>query len=67
MVLKDDGIRHDAEDAKTELMAMLKHLFKPDDASTSGNSSQVLGSAAAVVIKYQGQLGVVASNRGTTI
>lgn len=49
VVTKDDGIRHDA---KTEVMALLKPVFKPDGASTAGNSSQVSdGAAAALMMK----------------
>lgn len=49
VVSKDDGIRHDVT---TEAMARLKPVFKPDGASTAGNSSQISdGAAAALMMK----------------
>lgn len=49
VVTKDDGIRHDAN---AEVMAQLKPVFKPDGASTAGNSSPISdGAAAALMMK----------------
>lgn len=49
VVSKDDGIRYDVT---TEAMARLKPVFKPDGASTAGNSSQISdGAAAALMMK----------------
>ena len=47
VVTKDDGIRHNAS---IESMAKLKPVFKPDGASTAGNSSQVSDGAAAALM-----------------
>ena len=46
-ITKDDGIRHNAN---VESMAKLKSVFKPDGASTAGNSSQISDGAAAVLM-----------------
>lgn len=46
-VARDDGIRHNAN---VESMAKLKPVFKPDGASTAGNSSQVSDGAAAALM-----------------
>jgi acetyl-CoA acyltransferase 1 len=46
-VTEDDGIR---TNASIESMAKLKPAFKPDGASTAGNSSQVSDGAAAVLL-----------------
>lgn len=46
-VEKDDGIR---ENVNVEAMAKLKPAFKPDGASTAGNSSQVSDGAAATLL-----------------
>jgi acetyl-CoA acyltransferase 1 len=46
-VTKDDGIRHDIS---LEKMKKLKPAFKPDGASTAGNSSQISDGAAGVII-----------------
>ncbi|OAQ73606.1 acetyl-CoA C-acetyltransferase [Pochonia chlamydosporia 170] len=46
-VTQDDGIR---DAISTEALAKLKPAFKPDGASTAGNSSQVSDGAAATVL-----------------
>ncbi|KKY21503.1 putative 3-ketoacylthiolase b [Phaeomoniella chlamydospora] len=46
-ISKDDGIRHTAT---LESMTKLKPVFKPDGASTAGNSSQVSDGAAATLM-----------------
>lgn len=46
-VTQDDGIR---DTISTEALAKLKPAFKPDGASTAGNSSQVSDGAAATVL-----------------
>jgi len=46
-VTQDDGIRHDIS---VEKMKKLKPAFKPDGASTAGNSSQISDGAAGVII-----------------
>ncbi|PKS10951.1 hypothetical protein jhhlp_002710 [Lomentospora prolificans] len=46
-VTKDDGIR---PDVTVEKLAKLKPAFKPDGASTAGNSSQVSDGAAATLL-----------------
>lgn len=49
VISKDDGIR---QDVTTEAMARLNPVFKPDGASTAGNSSQISdGAAAALLMK----------------
>ncbi|OMH86348.1 3-ketoacyl-CoA thiolase A, peroxisomal, partial [Zancudomyces culisetae] len=47
IVSEDDGIRHDAT---LQSLGSLKPAFKPDGASTAGNSSQVSDGAAAVLL-----------------
>lgn len=47
VLFKDDGIRHDVT---TEAMARLRPVFKPDGASTAGNSSQISDGAAAALM-----------------
>ncbi|KAJ5987078.1 3-ketoacyl-CoA thiolase peroxisomal [Penicillium sp. IBT 35674x] len=46
-VTQDDGIRHNIS---AEKMGTLKPAFKPDGASTAGNSSQVSDGAAATLL-----------------
>ena len=63
-VSKDDGIRHNAN---VESMAKLKPVFKPDGASTAGNSSQISDGAAGVLMMRRDtatSLGLTSSIKG---
>lgn len=61
---QDDGIR---DNASLEGMAKLKPAFKPDGASTAGNSSQVSDGAAATLLMRRStatELGLTSSIKG---
>lgn len=63
-VTQDDGIR---DNASLEGMAKLKPAFKPDGASTAGNSSQVSDGAAATLLMRRStatELGLTSSIKG---
>jgi acetyl-CoA acyltransferase 1 len=63
-VTKDDGIR---PTISVEKMASLKPAFKPDGASTAGNSSQVSDGAAATLLMRRStatELGLTSSIQG---
>ncbi|KAK0382841.1 hypothetical protein NLU13_9936 [Sarocladium strictum] len=63
-VSQDDGIR---DNASLEGMAKLKPAFKPDGASTAGNSSQVSDGAAALLLMRRStatELGLTSSIKG---
>ncbi|TPX10100.1 uncharacterized protein E0L32_001297 [Thyridium curvatum] len=63
-VTRDDGIR---EGATLEGLAKLKPAFKPDGASTAGNSSQVSDGAAAALLMRRStaeELGLTSSIMG---
>jgi acetyl-CoA acyltransferase 1 len=63
-VAKDDGIR---ASATLEALAKLKPAFKPDGASTAGNSSQVSDGAAATLLMRRStatELGLTSSIMG---
>ena len=63
-VTRDDGVR---ADVTLEKLAKLKPAFKPDGASTAGNSSQVSDGAAATVLMTRSraeELGLAGSIMG---
>ncbi|CAI4213406.1 unnamed protein product [Parascedosporium putredinis] len=63
-VTRDDGVR---ADVNLEKLAKLKPAFKPDGASTAGNSSQVSDGAAAVLLMTRArahELGLAGSIMG---
>ncbi|KAJ6109524.1 3-ketoacyl-CoA thiolase peroxisomal [Penicillium sp. IBT 16267x] len=63
-VTQDDGIRHNIS---AEKMGTLKPAFKPDGASTAGNSSQVSDGAAATLLMRRStaeELGLSGSIKG---